>query len=161
MTIDANYEKVRNSPLAMELSDEQSAILAKLVVNRGLKDAEVLIKESDVSSDLHVIVSGSLAVTRDSGNGDWIVLHVLRPHDLAGELGFLDNLEHSATLRAIGPTEIFSLKRDLLEELLNTQPRIVYFVMRAIVREIHGILRRMNIQHVELSNYISKQHGRY
>jgi len=161
MTIDANYEKVRNSPLAMELSDEQSAILAKLVVNRGLKDAEVLIKEGDVSSDLHVIVSGSLAVTRDSGSGEWIVLHVLRPHDLAGELGFLDNLEHSATLRAIGPTEIFSLKRDRLEELLNTQPRIVYFVMRAIVREIHGILRRMNIQHVELSNYISKQHGRY
>lgn len=161
MTVDANYEKVRSSPLAMELSDEQSAILAKLVVNRNLKDAEVLIKEGNISSDLHVIVSGSLAVTRDSGNGDWIVLHVLRPHDLAGELGFLDNLEHSATLRAIGPTEIFSLKRDRLEELLNTQPRIVYFVMRAIVREIHGILRRMNIQHVELSNYISKQHGRY
>jgi CRP/FNR family cyclic AMP-dependent transcriptional regulator len=158
---DTNYPKVRNSPLAAELSDEQCAVLAGLVTNRGLQDAEILIKEGDVSNELFVIVSGSLAATRDAGNGDWVVLHVLRPHDLAGELGFLDSLEHSATLRAIGSTEVFSLKRDRLEELLNGQPRIVYFVMRAIVREIHGILRRMNIQHVELTNYISKQHGRY
>jgi hypothetical protein len=26
---------------------------------------------------------------------------------------------------------------------------------------VHGTLRRMNIQYVEMSNYINKQHGRY
>ena len=34
-------------------------------------------------------------------------------------------------------------------------------VMRAIVREEHRILRGMNTQYMEMSNYISKQHGRY
>ena len=38
---------------------------------------------------------------------------------------------------------------------------LVYRVMRAIMREVHGILRRMNVQYVELTNYITKQHGRY
>ena len=33
--------------------------------------------------------------------------------------------------------------------------------MRAIMRTVHGILRRMNTQYVELTNYIAKQHGRY
>ena len=34
-------------------------------------------------------------------------------------------------------------------------------VMRAIIRAAHRILGRMNAQFVEMSNYISKQHGRY
>ena len=161
MTITKFYDVVRSSPLTVELSDEQSVILAGLVEGRNLKDGDILIQEGEVSNELYVIVTGNVAVTRKSGNGDLITLHVLRQRDLAGELGFLDGLEHSATLRAIGPTEVFSLGRDRLESLLESHPRIVYFVMRAVFREVHGILRRMNIQHVELSNYISKQHGRY
>jgi hypothetical protein len=33
--------------------------------------------------------------------------------------------------------------------------------MRSIMRTVHRILRGMNTQYVELTNYISKQHGRY
>jgi CRP-like cAMP-binding protein len=155
------YQDVRSSPLAVELDDAQVRALADLVEARSLKDGEILIREGEVGSELHIIVAGHMAVTRESGEGDWITLHTLRPRDIAGELGFLDNLEHSASLRALGPVDVFSLKRDRLEGLLDSQPRVVYLVMRAIVREVHGILRRMNIQHVELSNYITKQHGRY
>ncbi|MCK9388331.1 MAG: cyclic nucleotide-binding domain-containing protein [Sulfuritalea sp.] len=154
-------EMVYASSLVAEMSDEQKAVLAGLVTCRSLSDAEVLIREGEVSNELHVVVSGGLAVTRDTADGEWVVLHVLRSRDLAGELGFLDNQQHSATLRAMGPTQVFSLRRDRLEELINTQPMIVYLTMRAIIREVHGILRRMNVQYVELTNYISKQHGRY
>jgi CRP-like cAMP-binding protein len=90
-----------------------------------------------------------------------VVLHVLRSRDLAGELGFLDGQKHTATLRSIGPTELISLERDSLENLLATHPRVVYQVMRAVIRSVHSTLRRMNIQYVEMSNYINKQHGRY
>ena len=161
MTADKNYQMVRSSPLAVELSDEHCLLLAAQAVTRDLADGEILIHEGAVDNELHVLVSGSLAVTHETGSGDWIALHLLRPRDMAGELGFLDGMEHSATLRAVGQTEIFSLKREHLEALVDTHPRLVYMVMRAIIREVHGILRRMNTQHVELSNYISKQHGRY
>jgi CRP-like cAMP-binding protein len=161
MTKSKCYENVRSSPLAVELDDEQCEILAGLVEVRSLKDGEMLIREGEIGDELHIVVAGHVAVTRESGDGDWITLHTLRPRDFAGELGFLDDREHSASLRALGPVEIFSLKRERLERLIDSQPKLVYYVMRAIVREIHGILRRMNTQHVELSNYISKQHGRY
>lgn len=161
MASDYCYETFRNSPLATELSDEQCALLAKQVVCRSLVDGEILLKEGAVDQSLYVIAKGNLAVTHESGNGDWIVLHTLRPRDLAGELGFLDGLEHSATLRSIGPTELFSLERSRLEALLDEHPKLVYQVMRAVIRSVHGTLRRMNVQYVELTNYINKQHGRY
>lgn len=159
--MDKYFDIVRNSPLGVELNEDQSAILSKLVDIQSLKDGEILIREGAADSVLFVVVSGSVAVTRGTGAADWIVLHVLKPRDLAGELGFLDGMEHSATLRAIGPAEVYTLRRERLEELLETHPRIVYLVMRAVVREVHAILRRMNVQYVELTNYITKQHGRY
>ncbi len=154
-------EMLRLSSLTSELNDEQNNIIADLVTCRNLDDAEVLIREGDVSNELYLIVSGSLAVTRETGDGKWISLHLLRASDMAGELGFIDDLPHSATLRAIGPTQVVSLSRDKLEGLINSHPKIVYLVMRAIVREVHGILRRMNFQHIELTNYITKENGRY
>ena len=88
-------------------------------------------------------------------------MHILHEGEMAGELGFIDGLEHSAALRAIGDCEVFSLKREKFELLMNDDPDLVYKVMRAIVRTVHSILRRMNIQYVEMTNYIYKQHGRY
>jgi CRP/FNR family cyclic AMP-dependent transcriptional regulator len=161
VAMDKYFDIVSNSPLGVELNEDHSAILSKLVDIRSLKDGEILIREGAADSVLFVVVSGSVAVTRGTGAADWIVLHVLKPRDLAGELGFLDGMEHSATLRAIGPAEVYTLRRERLEELLETHPRIVYLVMRAVVREVHAILRRMNVQYVELTNYITKQHGRY
>ena len=59
------------------------------------------------------------------------------------------------------PTRIFSLRREKLESLLGSEPLIVYRVMRAIFRVVHGILHRMALQATELTNYTYKQHGRY
>ena len=56
---------------------------------------------------------------------------------------------------------VFGLEREKLEALLDSQPQIVYCVMRAIVRVVHQIQRRLSMQQTELMNYIYKQHGRY
>ena len=152
---------IASSPLAVELDDAQRTVLSSLTGVRSLSDGEILLREGEVSSELCVVTQGRLAVTRDTGSGSWVVLHVLQPHDVAGELGFLDSLEHSATLRAVGSAQVLTLTRERLESLIATHPMIVYKVMRAVVREVHAILRRMNFQYVELTNYITKQHGRY
>ena len=155
------FEIVRGSPLGAEMTEEECRVLAESVESRKLGDGETLISEGSSDDRLYVVLAGALAVAKDTGGGDWVALHMLRAGDLAGELGFLDGTSHSATLRAVGETEVMSLQRAKLEGLLGEHPRLVYRVMRSIIREVHGILRRMNYQYVELSNYISKQHGRY
>jgi len=78
-----------------------------------------------------------------------------------GELSFLDGTRHYASLVSIASTRVFGLEREKLESLLPTHPQIVYRVMRAIVRTVHQIQRRLSMQSVELTNYIYKQHGKY
>lgn len=152
---------ILGSVLGKDLTGDECTLFKDLGEIRDLKDGEILIEEGKVDNRLHLVVDGNLAVTRKAAGEDWVVLHVLRSGELAGELGFIDGQEHSATLRAIGPARVFSLERNRFESLLETNPLLVYRVMRAIIRGVHNTLRRMNVQQMEMTNYITRQHGRY
>ena len=53
------------------------------------------------------------------------------------------------------------LTRNSLESLIDSQPRILYEVMCAIVRGAYRVQARLSMQAAELMNYVFKQHGRY
>jgi CRP/FNR family cyclic AMP-dependent transcriptional regulator len=158
----SRLQLLHDSALAAELDAKQCAALAELVTVRDLADGEVLVDEGKSDDHVHVVVSGTLAVAKQvQPGGKWINLNVLTKGDLAGELAFMDGTPHYAALRSVGATRILSLKREKLESLLGSDPLIVYRVMRAIFRIVHGILHRMALQASELTNYIYKQHGKY
>jgi CRP/FNR family transcriptional regulator, cyclic AMP receptor protein len=158
----SKLQLLRDSALAAELTPEQCGVLADLVTVRDLKDDEVLVDEGATDDQLYVVVSGALAVAkRIQAGGKWLNLQVLTKGDFAGELAFMGEDPRYAALRAAGPTRVLCLKRDKLESLLGRDPLVVYRVMRAIFRVVHGILHRMALQANELTNYIFKQHGKY
>ena len=153
---------VGDSTLAAELDAQQCATLAGMIAVRDLEDEEVLVEEGASDDQLYVVVSGALAVAKRVQPGKkWVNLQVLTKGDLAGELAFMGEDPRYAALRAAGPTRVLCLKRERLESLLGSEPIIVYRVMRAIFRVVHGILHRMALQASELTNYIFKQHGKY
>ena len=161
MTDHAIVDAVRHSRLATELSEAQMRTLADSLVFRDLRPDEVLVKEGHSDNHLYVIVSGAIGVVRNAGTTERVTLLTLTTGDLVGELSFIDDTPHYASLVAIGPTRVFGLEREKLESLLLTQPELVYRVMRAIVRTVHEIQRRISMQSQELTNYIYKQHGKY
>ena len=152
---------IEHSALIADLNTEQCAELSNITSVRLVKNGETLIKQGAIDDTLHIIAYGNLAVERVTAGGDAITLHVLKSGDLAGAMGFVDGTEHTATLRALGDTTVVSLKRQDLEGVLHSSPELVYGVMRGVVRSVHMIMRAMNLQHVELNNYITKTHGRY
>ena len=159
--IDVSTAAIKASPLAGELSDAQCELLASVMTACGIKDRAFLIEEGQKDDALHVLTSGHMEVVSHTGKGEYVGLHILREGDILGEMGFIDGVEHSAGLRAMGNCELLRLDRTSFESLLDKDPDLVYKVMRAIIRTVHRILRNMNVQQVELTNYIAKQHGRY
>jgi len=156
-----SFVALRGSRLAAELDDAQCRSLAAVTELLDLKDGDVLVREGSSDDHLFVVISGSLGVVRRPQGEPAVTLHTLVAGDFAGELSFIDGTERYAALVAVGPTRVLSLRRPQLESLLDSQPHIVYHVMRAIVRTTHAIQRRLSIQSSELANYIYKQHGRY
>ncbi len=161
MTDAAILEGLSTSRLAVELNDEERRILAATMTLRDLKQGEVLVREGSADDHLYVVASGVLGVVKGTGMEEEVTLNAIRPGNMVGELSFLDGASRYASLVALSDTRVLGLSRADLEGLLDTNPKVVYHVMRAIVRVVHDIQRRLSMQTTELTNYLYKTHGRY
>jgi len=156
-------DTLRISTVAEELSEAEMEILAELFEMQEFKAGEEIVAPGDDRPDnLYILADGDITVKLAS-QGEESTIHVLKPGDLAGIITFVGGAasDISATLHAVGSTKVLSLPRMKFEKLINSHPTIVYKVMRGVVRNVHGIVRRVNSQSAELSNYIYRTQGRY
>jgi CRP-like cAMP-binding protein len=155
-------DTVLASPLGRELTPPEAAVVASIVSARDLQDGEVLLAEGARDGLLHVVVSGRIAVARrDELDGSWSVLHHLEAGDLVGELSFMDDAPRYAALVAAGPTRVLVLNRRDFETLVEREPRVVYKVMRAIMRVAHEVQRRLSRQMSDLQQYLYRPGAKY
>jgi CRP/FNR family cyclic AMP-dependent transcriptional regulator len=156
-------DTLRSSTLAEELSDDEVRIIEGLFEVQEYQSSQDIAQAGDAQSDkLYVLAHGDIEVKIKSDDGEFVI-HVLKPGDLAGMITFVGGAAEqiSAMLYAVGATKVLSLERDKFESLINSHPMIVYRVMRGVVRNLHGIVRRTNSQSAELINYIYRANGRY
>ena len=157
-------QALHNSTLSEELRDSEVELLASCITVREYKAGDAILKPGDneLKDTLIILGSGDVEATATTG-GEKMTLHLLQPGDLAGIIGFVGGnvMQISSTVVAKTDSKVLLLERKRFESLLNTNPAVVYYVMRGIVRNVHGIVRRMNMQSVEMTNYMFKQGGRY
>ncbi|MFA5824538.1 MAG: cyclic nucleotide-binding domain-containing protein [Gallionellaceae bacterium] len=157
-------QSLRNSTLSEELRDSEIEMLGSLITVRDYKAGENILKPGDteLKESLLIVGGGDVAVMANSGVDQTVLTH-LQSGDLAGVIGFSGGnvSQISAVIVAKTDCKILILERSRFESLLNSQPSIVYYVMRGIARHVHGIVRRMNTQSLEMNSYIYQTHGRY
>lgn len=159
--MNTSVRHILDSRLGTELSAEEAEKLADLMVKKNLRGGEYLIEEGKVDDALHVLVDGNLEVVKRTASDGSASIAVVREGYLAGELSFIDGEVHTVGLRALSDCHVLSLSRENFETLIDSDPQLVYKVMRAVARSAHKIMHQMNSEFIELSNYIFKQHGRY
>ncbi|VFM97889.1 MAG: Cyclic nucleotide-binding domain-containing protein [Candidatus Kentron sp. G] len=153
--------RIHTSVLGDELDAEECRILATKMKIRRLADGERLVAVDSHDNTLFILVEGRVAVTGDSQDAEENILYIMKQGECAGTRAFVDRTPRKATLRAIGDAAVYTLAPDDFESLLDTQPRIVYKIMRSLFRITHTNLMRMNLESQQLADYISKTHGRY
>ncbi len=163
-TDDLILQTLHNSTLTEELRDAEIESLGRLFEVMEYKAGQILLRpgEERLKNSLIVLASGEVEATAIIG-GEQATLHLLQPGDLAGIITFVGGnvSQISSTVVAKTDCKVLLLERSKLESLLNSQPAIVYYVMRGVVRHVHGIVRRMNAQSVEMTNYLYKTGGRF
>ena len=154
-------DTLQSSTITEELSDAEVEILASLFEVRDYAAGAAIVKQGDEHPDnLYILAHGDIEVKIKSGTEE-STIYILKPGDLAGIINFVGGTQSSATLYAVGNTKVLSLGRAQFETLINSHPMIVYKVMRGVVRNVHGIVRRVNSEPAELSSYIYRARGRY
>lgn len=152
---------VQASPLAQHLNPAETAVLAGVMSAQAHPANTVLAREGASDNHLYIVCTGSLGVVRGLGSPEQTQIATLGPGEFAHELGFLDGAQRYASLVCVNDSQVLVLERQALESLIESHPRVLYGVMRAIVRTVHRVQTRLSMQAAELTNYIFKQHGRY
>jgi len=154
-------EAIQSSVIGGELSSDECKVLATVMESQDFKDGETLVTEGEENMSLILLVSGKLAVIKDVGEMKQSVVYTMRSGECAGTRAFVDRAPRQATLRAIGPATVYTMLPERFETLLEKHPHIVYKVMRALFRTTHINLIRVFQETEQLTNYITKTHGRY
>ena len=145
-TDDLILQTLRNSTLTEELRDAEIEALASIITVHEYQKGEFLLQPGDsrLKNALMILATGEVEATATIG-GEKATLHLLQPGDLAGIITFVGGTaaQISATVVAKSNCKMLLLERSRLESFLSTNPAIVYYVMRGVVRHVHGIVRRI------------------
>ena len=134
---------LRRSKLFAELPDEDVAALARASSRVDLAPGEVLLEEGSPPDAMFVVTSGDLEVTRRA-TGAPMLLNVVGPGDLIGELGVAHGRPRSATVRARTPARVQRIGASALDKLL-AHPRSARALLVSMSRRLdrdEGMLRQ-------------------
>ena len=81
-------------------------------------DGEAIFAEGASGDWIYVIQSGSVEISK-MVMGEKVIIEILKPGDVFGELGFISKTPRTATARAVGPTRVGIIDRTFLDHELN------------------------------------------
>jgi CRP-like cAMP-binding protein len=153
-------EVLAQSTLGTELTPEDCEALAAVVGAEQVPAGGNLVREGEDRRTLFVLAKGRLNVCRHVNGLDESV-YQMRIGECAGTRAFIDGSPRRAGLRGGTDCVVLTLEPAAFEGLVETHPRLVYKVMRAIFRVTHSNLMRVNLESAQLRNYMMKAGGRY
>ena len=124
---------------------------ARAVVNhmrpRRFRAGTVFIKEGEVthSNYMMLILEGEVRVEKEvSSMEDSLVMSIIGPGSLIGEMGILDGAPRSATCTATTNVMVAELTREALQELIKGHAPVAARLMLAVSKRLSDRLREAN-----------------
>lgn len=134
-------------PLFTDLPGPHLAALAAAGQPRRARKGQIVFAEGDPSDALLVVAQGRLKVYVTSLRGDELVLALAGAGDALGELGVLDGSPRSATVEALGDTELLRIDAATLHRMLRADPAAAL----PIIRSLCTLARRLTGTSAELA----------
>jgi len=129
--------KLRNQiPLFVGFGPSDFDSLEKCLVRRRYPGGQVLFHMGDEGGSLHIIERGRVKVTIPSSSGEELILAILGPGDLLGELSLFDGKPRSATVHALEETETLCLHREDLLALMRKRFSVVEKILVVLAQRI-------------------------
>jgi len=123
-------------PLFKNLSEDHLKKLASDVSTRHAVKDEVVILQSDTTTDLYIVLKGRVKVTLLSEDGGEYILADLRDGDFFGEMSLIDGEPRSATVVATEDSTFGVLVRKRFIETIQHDPMIALDLLSTLVRKL-------------------------
>ena len=134
------------APLAqLELDD---ALIVIDAMEPAFVRSGLILMEQDEANDtdyMALVLEGEVRAESGTGvSGEEIVVSVIGPGSLIGEMGLLDGAPRSATCTALTDLKLATLSREALMALIDSYPKVAARLLLAISKGLSDRLRDSN-----------------
>src|SRR5258706_1518715 len=117
-------------------------------LRRQLSAGQLVFREGDQPTNAYVIESGTIEVSTMRG-GQHVVLALLGPGDLFGEMAMIDSAPRTATARALGEAAVIEVDRTQIQQRLESADPIISALLRGQLQRYRAALKRLGDQRDE------------
>lgn len=134
---------LRTVPLFVEFEPDELEHLRRALHRTCFTSGDVVLQEGNANRALHIVRSGRIRVTRQVQDRE-VSLCDLVEGQTFGELSIIEDGVASASLRAVGDTEVLSISMNDLAEFLRAKPAAAAKFWREIAIDLRRRLLQTN-----------------
>ena len=117
--------------------------LAALSSKRTFKSESVIFLRGDPGDALFGVVSGRVRVSTQTANGREVILNVMKPGDVFGEIALLDGQPRTASATALSPTQLIIIQRADFIALLQRDPQLAIHLIELLCGRVRWTSQQM------------------
>ncbi len=129
-------ESLKEVPLFQGMTAEQLHQIIPLLRPRLFQTDDILLQTNRPGEEAFLIVSGTVRVIHEPGEGKRVILAILGKGQLVGEMSFMDSQGHSASVIAQETTRTLSINRDAFWRCLREIPTMSYELAEVLSRRV-------------------------
>jgi CRP-like cAMP-binding protein len=134
---------LQESELFETLEDEHLDRLVEITRERNLSDGEVVFTRGEPAKALYAVTGGQFKALATSADGREIVLRLLDPGVVFGEIALLDGGARTATVVAAEPSTLATLDRRDLLKLMRASPDIALNLLAVLAARLRATTEQM------------------
>ena len=146
-------DNLNNTPIFLDLDDEELKDVAASCTPRNYPKNSMIILEEEFGDTVFGICEGTVKITRVNDEGKEVILALLGPGEIFGEMAIIDGEARSANVLAQENCELYAVRsEDFLEILKNN-----FEISLALMGELATRLRKSD-QHIEALSLSDAEH---
>lgn len=110
--------------------------MLQMVAERSFKHNQVVFQKGDPGTSMMAVARGRVKISAYSEDGKEIILNIVEPGQIFGEIALLDGKERTADATAMGPTTLLVLDRREFVPFLESNPKIALRLIEVLCERL-------------------------
>lgn len=143
--------------LFAELADDDIEQIRALARLQRYPARQTVVSQGDETGDLFLVVDGSLRASSCNAHGDEVVLSIMGPGDVFGEMALLDGEPRSATVSTLEACQLLVIEAGAFHALLRQMPALSASLMKVMARRIRDLTdRTQDVALLNVESHLAK-----
>ena len=148
-----SVDNLKSVPLFLDLNDEELAIVGERCTPRKYPKNSMIILEEEFGDIIFIIINGTVKITRVNDEGKEVILSLLGPGEIFGEMAILDGEARSANALAQEDCDLLAIQKSEFLSLLKNNFKISFALMGELAKRL-----RKSDQQIEALSLSDAEH---